>query len=230
MDPQEAHWTAVDRYLTDRLAPGDPIFDAALADSEAAGLPAIQVAPNQGKMLSLLARVAGARRILEIGTLGGYSTLWLARGLPVDGSGRIVTLEFEPRHAGVARANFERAGLSPVIEVRVGPALETLPLLAAETGLAAFDFVFIDADKENYPGYLDWALRLARPGALIVADNVVRRGMVADPTCDDARVRGAQRFLEGLAAAERAGRLTATAVQTVGSKGYDGFALAVVAS
>ncbi len=226
MDPQE-QWTAVDRYLTERLAPGDPILDTALAASEAAGLPAIQVAPNQGKMLSLLARAAGARRILEIGTLGGYSTLWLARGLPSDGSGRIVTLEFEPRHAEVARANFARAGLSSVVEVRVGPALETLPVLAAEGG-PAFDLIFIDADKENYPGYLEWSLRLARPGALIIADNIVRQGRVADPACDDARVRGAQRFLAMLAAAEHAGHLTATAVQTVGSKGYDGFAVAVV--
>lgn len=226
MDPQE-HWTAVDRYLTDRLVPGDPILDAALAASEVGGLPAIQVAPNQGKMLALLARAAGARRILEIGTLGGYSTLWLARGLPFDGSGRIVTLEFEERHAVVARANFARAGLSAVIEVRVGPALETLPVLAVEGG-SAFDLIFIDADKDNYPGYLEWSLRLARPGTLIVADNIVRQGCVADPACDDARVRGAQRFLEMLADAERAGRLTATAVQTVGSKGYDGFALAVV--
>ena len=161
-------------------------------------MPAIQVAPNQGKMLALLARMAGARRILEIGTLGGYSTLWLARGLPSDGSGRIVTLEFEPRHAEVARANFARAGLSAVVEVRVGPALETLPTLAAEGG-PAFDLIFIDADKDNYPGYLEWALRLARPGGVIVADNIVRQGRVADPACDDARVQGAQRFLEMLA-------------------------------
>lgn len=226
MDPQE-QWTAVDRYLTDRLVPADPILDGALAASEAAGLPAIQVAPNQGKMLALLARTAGARRILEIGTLGGYSTLWLARGLPTDGSGRIITLEFEGRHAEVARANFARAGLAAAIEVRVGPALETLPVLAAEGG-PAFDLIFIDADKDNYPGYLEWSLRLARPGALIIADNVVRQGRVADPVCDDPRVQGAQRFLEMLAAAERAGQLTATAVQTVGGKGYDGFALAVV--
>ena len=227
MDVQE-QWTAVDRYLTDRLVPADPILDAALAASEAGGLPAIQVAPNQGKMLALFARMIGAKRILEIGTLGGYSTLWLARGLPADGSGRIVTLEFEELHAEVARANFARAGLSAVVEVRVGPALETLPVLAAEGG-PAFDLIFIDADKENYPGYLEWSLKLARPGALIVADNIVRQGHVADPACDDARVRGAQGFLEMLAAAEHEGRLTATAVQTVGSKGYDGFALAIVA-
>ena len=227
MEPPE-QWTAVDRYLTDLLVPSDPALDAALAASEAAGLPGIHVAPNQGKMLTLLARMTGARRVLEIGTLGGYSTLWLARGLPSDGSGRIVTLEFEARHAEVARANFARAGVADAIEVRVGPALETLPVLAAEGG-PAFDLIFIDADKENYPGYLDWSLRLARPGALIVADNVARRGQVADPACDDARVCGARRLLEKLAEAERAGRLTATAVQTVGSKGYDGFALVVVA-
>ncbi len=153
----QEQWTAVDRYLTDRLAPADPILDAALADSEAAGLPAIHVAPNQGKMLTLLARTVGARRILEIGTLGGYSTLWLARGLPADGSGRIVTLEYEPRHAEVARANFARAGLSGSIEVRVGPALETLPTLAAENPVP-FDLIFIDADKDNYPSYLEWSL------------------------------------------------------------------------
>ncbi len=228
MEPPE-QWTVVDRYLTDRLVPSDPVLDAALADSEAAGLPPIHVAPNQGKMLTLLARITGARRILEIGTLGGYSTLWLARGLPADGSGRIVTLEFEERHAAVARANFARAGVTPLVEIRLGPALETLGLLAAEGG-PAFDLIFIDADKENYAGYLEGSLRLARPGGLIVADNVVRRGQVADPACDESRVQGARRFLEALAEAERAGRLTATAVQTVGSKGYDGFALAVVAA
>ena len=225
MKSQE-QWTDVDRYLTDLLVPADPVLDAALADSEAAGLPSIQVAPNQGKMLALLARSAGARRILEIGTLGGYSTLWLARGLPTNGTGRIVTLEFEPRHAEVARANIARAGFAASIEVRVGPALELLPNLAAEGG-PPFDLIFIDADKDNYPGYLDWSLRLSRPGTLIVADNVIRGGMVADPACDDSRVRGAQRFLGMLAEAEHAGRLTATVVQTVGSKGYDGFALAV---
>ena len=227
MEPTE-QWTVVDRYLTDRLVPSDPVLDAALADSEAAWLPPIHVAPNQGKMLTLLARVAGARRIVEIGRLGGYSTLWLARGLPPDGSGRIVTLEFEERHAAVARANFARAGLSELIEMVVGPALETLKAMAAQ-GADPFDLIFIDADKENYAGYLEWSLRLARLGTLIVADNVVRRGQVADPACDESRVRGARRFLEALAEAERAGRLTATAVQTVGSKGYDGFALAVVA-
>ena len=225
MEP-DARWTAVDRYLTDLLAPAEPVLDAALAASDAAGLLPIHVAPNQGKMLALLARTSGARRVLEIGTLGGYSTLWLARGLPADGSGRIVTLEHEARHAEVARANFARAGLSNRIDVRVGAALDTLPTLAGE---AHFDLIFIDADKENYPGYLEWSLRLVRPGGLIVADNVVRRGQVADPACEEARVQGARRFLELLAEADRAGRLSATAVQTVGSKGYDGFALAVVA-
>ena len=225
MEPQE-HWTAVDHFLTDLLVPTGPVFDAALATSDSAGLPSIHVAPNQGKMLSLLVRTSGARRVLEIGTLGGYSTLWLARGLPTDGSGRIVTLEYEARYAAVARANFAHAGLSTRIRVRVGAALDTLPALAGD---APFALIFIDADKENYPGYLEWSLRLIRPGGLIVADNVVRRGQVADPACDEARVQGARRFLEGLAEAERAGRLSATAVQTVGSKGYDGCALAVVA-
>ena len=225
MEPS-AQWTTVDRFLTDLLAPAEAVLDAALDASDAAGLPSIHVAPNQGKMLSLLARTSGARRILEIGTLGGYSTLWLARGLPTDGSGRIVTLEYEERHAAVARANFARAGLSAQIEVRVGAALDTLPTLAGD---APFDLIFIDADKDNYPGYLEWSLQLIRPGGLIVADNVVRKGQVADPACEEARVQGARRFLEMLAEAERAGRLSATAVQTVGSKGYDGFALAVVA-
>ena len=225
MEPAD-QWTAVDRFLTDLLAPPEPVLAAALADSEAAGLPSIHVAPNQGKMLTLLARMTGARRVLEIGTLGGYSTLWLARGLPSDRSGKIVTLESEERHAAVARANFARAGLSAQIELRIGAALDLLPTLAGD---APFDLIFIDADKDNYPGYLEWSLKLARPGGLIVADNVVRKGQVADPACDEKRVQGARRFLEMLAEAERAGRLTATAVQTVGSKGYDGFALAVVA-
>ncbi len=227
MEPP-AQWTAVDRFLTDLLAPADSALEAALADSEAAGLPSIHVAPNQGKMLALLARTSGAGRILEIGTLGGYSTLWLARGLPADGSGRIVTLEYEEHHAAVARGNFARAGLSTVIELVVGPALKTLKAMA-QWGTRPFDLIFIDADKENYPEYLERSLELARPGGLIIADNVVRQGRVADPACEDARVQGARRFLEMLAEAERAGRLSATAVQTVGSKGYDGFALAVVA-
>lgn len=215
-------WTAVGQYLADLLVPPDAALDAALAASEAAGLPAIAVAPNEGKLLHLLALMCGARTILEIGTLGGYSTIWLARALPPGG--RLVTLELDPAHAEVARANVGRAGLAEVVEVRVGPALETLPRLAAE-GRGPFDLVFVDADKGGYPDYLAWALRLTRRGSVIVADNVVREGVVADPASDDPNVRGVRRFLELLAAEPR---VSATAVQTVGSKGYDGFAIAVV--
>jgi predicted O-methyltransferase YrrM len=216
-------WTAVDEYITDLLVPADPALDAALAASAAAGLPAIQVAPNQGKLLELLARIQGARSILELGTLGGYSTIWLGRTLLPDG--HMVTLEADPRHAEVARANLARAGLADIVEVRVGAALDTLPKLAAD-GVGPFDLVFIDADKVSYPEYLTWAIRLSRPGTLIIADNVVRNGAVADPDTVDENVRGVQRFTELLAAEPR---VTATAIQTVGVKGYDGFALAIVA-
>ena len=219
----EEQWPRVDSYLTGLLLPSDPVLDAALADSGAAGLPAISVAPNQGKMLHLLVRATGARRVLEIGTLGGYSTIWLARGLPADG--RLVTLEYEARHAEVARANLARAGLQDRVEVRVGSAHETLPALIAESG-PPFDFVFIDADKQSYAEYFDWALQLTRPGGLIVADNVIRQGAVADPDSTDERVLGVRRFYERVAAA--GGRVSATAIQTVGSKGYDGFAMIVV--
>jgi predicted O-methyltransferase YrrM len=218
----QEQWTAVDRYLTDLLVPPDPALEAALQDSAAASLPAINVSPNQGKLLHLLARLQGARAILEIGTLGGYSTIWLARALPAEG--RLVTLESDARHAEVARANIARAGLTDVVELRLGPALETLPQLAAE-GRAPFDLIFIDADKESYPDYLAWSLRLSRRGSLIVADNVVRKGAVLEPASDDPRVQGARRFNERLAAEPR---VSATAIQTVGSKGYDGFALALV--
>jgi len=218
----QEQWSAVDQYITDTLLTPDPVLDAALKASNAAGLPAISVAPNQGKFLQLLAQVRGARSILEIGTLGGYSTIWLARALPVGG--RLVTLEFEPAHAVVARANIAHAGLSDVVELRVGAALETLPQLAAERPVP-FDFIFIDADKENYPGYFTWALKLSRPGTLIIADNVVRNGAVIDPASSDARVQGV-RCLHEMIAAEP--RVSATAIQTVGSKGYDGFTLAVV--
>ncbi len=218
----QEQWTAVDRYLTDLLVPPDAALEAALADSAAAGLPAINVSPNQGKLLHLLARLMGARTVLEIGTLGGYSTIWLARALPPGG--RLVTLEADARHAEVARANLARAGVDGVVELRLGPALETLPQLAAE-GRGPFDFIFIDADKEGYPDYLAWSLRLSRRGTLIVADNVVRKGAVIDPACDDPRVLGARRFNELLAADPR---VSATAIQTVGGKGYDGFALALV--
>jgi len=215
-------WTAVDRYITDLFVPPDPALDGALRDSAAAGLPAINVAPNQGKFLHLLARIRGARNILEIGTLGGYSTIWLARALPAGG--RLVTLEADPAHAEVARANIVRAGLADAVELRLGPALGTLPRLVAE-GRGPFDFVFIDADKEGYPDYLEWSLRLSRPGTVIVADNVVRKGAVAVPAGEDTRVQGARKFNELLAADPR---VTATVIQTVGSKGYDGFAIAVV--
>jgi predicted O-methyltransferase YrrM len=215
-------WTAVDRYLVDALVPGDPALDAALEASAAAGLPAISVAPNQGRLLMLLAQLRGARSILEIGTLGGYSTIWLGRALPPGG--RLVTLEANADYAAVARANLERAGLAGVVEVRVGPAAESLPRLEAE-GAGPFDLVFIDADKQGTPEYFRWALRLARCGTLVVVDNVVRDGAVIDADSEDAAVQGIRRFVE-LAAAEP--RVSATALQTVGSKGYDGFALLLV--
>jgi predicted O-methyltransferase YrrM len=215
-------WTAVDRYITDLLVRPDAALEAALQASVAAGLPPINVSPNQGKLLMLLARLQGARNILEIGTLGGYSTIWLARALPEGGL--LITLEAEPHNAEVARANIARAGVADLVEVRVGRAQETLPQLAAQ-GRGPFDLIFIDADKQSYPEYLVWALKLARPGSLIIADNVVRKGAVIDPANPDPNVQGVRRFNE-LLAAER--RLSATAIQTVGSKGYDGFALALV--
>jgi predicted O-methyltransferase YrrM len=215
-------WAAVDRYVTGLLVPSDPVLEAALAANAAAGLPAIDVSPAQGRLLELLARMAGARRILEIGTLGAYSTIWLARALPPDG--RLVTLELEPRFAEVARANLARAGLAAVVEVRVGDALETLPALAAE-GAGPFDLVFIDADKQSAAEHLRWALELSRPGGVIVADNVVRDGALADPHSDDPRVRGVRALHERLAGEPR---VRATTIQTVGAKGYDGFTLALV--
>jgi len=218
----EEHWTAVDRYITDLLLEPDPALDAALESSAAAGLPSIQVSAAHGKMLHLLARAIGARRILEIGTLGGYSAIWLGRALPKDG--RLLTLERDPKHAEVARANLERAGLAKVAEVRIGRAVDSLRKLAAEGG-DRFDLVFIDADKPSYPDYLEWSLKLSRRGTVIVADNVVRGGAVIDPSSDDPNVQGMRRFHERLAAEKR---VTATAIQTVGTKGYDGFALAVV--
>ena len=218
----QEQWTAVDRYITDTLLSPDAALEAALKSSAEAGLPSINVTPNQGKLLQLLAQAQGARNILEVGTLGGYSTIWLARALPPGG--RLITLEFEPKHAEVARANITRAGLADVVELRVGPALETLPQLATERR-GPFDFIFIDADKANYPGYFQWALKLSRPGTVIVADNVVRKGAVIDATSNDPLVQGVRRFHE-LVAAEP--RVSATAIQTVGSKGYDGFTLMIV--
>ena len=215
-------WTAVDRYITDLLVPSDPVLDAALRDSAAADLPPINVAPNQGKLLQLLALAQGARRILEIGTLGGYSTIWLGRALPADG--RLITLEADPKHAAVAGANIARAGLADVIEVRLGMALDTLPRLFEE-GCGPFDLIFIDADKQNIPEYFEWSLKLSRRGSLIIVDNVIRNGAVIDATSDDPSVVGVRRFNELLAAEPR---VSATAIQTVGVKGYDGFAMVLV--
>jgi predicted O-methyltransferase YrrM len=215
-------WTTVDRYITDLFAPADPVLDAALEASEAAGLPQISVSATEGKLLHLLARAVGARRILEIGTLGGYSTIWMARALPPDG--RLITLEYDTKHAEVARANIARAGLANLVDVRVGKAIETLPQLVAERA-GPFDLIFIDADKESYADYLPWSVKLSRPGSLIIADNVVRDGEVANPASNDSRVQGIRRFNEALAAELR---VSATEIQTVGRRGYDGFALAVV--
>ena len=213
-------WEGVDAWLAARLLPTDPALDAALTANAAAGLPSIDVSPLQGRLLQLLARMTGARRILEIGALGGYSTIWLARALPSDG--RLVTLEREPAHAAVAGANLARAGLSDRVEIRVGSALDLLP---GVTELAPFDFVFIDADKGNNAEYLDWALRLARSGTAIVCDNVIRGGRVSDAASEARDVVGTRRMFDRLAAEPR---LAATAIQTVGAKGWDGFALAVV--
>ncbi|CAL9574678.1 O-methyltransferase [Streptomyces sp. enrichment culture] len=219
-------WNAVDDYFTEQLLGGDPddALEAALRESDAAGLPPIAVSPLQGKLLQLLARLQGARRVLEIGTLGGYSTIWLGRALPADG--RLVTLEYDPRHAEVAVRNIARAGLAEQVEVRVGPALESLPKLADEQP-PPFDLVFIDADKANNPHYVEWALRLTAAGSLIVLDNVVRGGRVADPDNSDADVLGTRAALEMFGTHPR---LDATAVQTVGVKDHDGFALARVVS
>jgi predicted O-methyltransferase YrrM len=215
-------WTKVDRYITDGLLPADPILEAVLAANAAAGLPSIDVAPNQGKLLQILAQLRGARRILEIGTLGGYSTIWLARALPTGG--RLVTLEADPKHAKVARANIARAGLTGCVELREGLALDSLHQLE-EDGEPPFDLIFIDADKPNNSEYLKWALKFSRLGTLIITDNVVRSGQVIDAANPDPRVQGARHFFEMLAAHPR---LSATALQTVGSKGYDGFAMALV--
>ena len=215
-------WTAVDRYVDDLLVGHDAALEAALQASAQAGLPAINVAPSQGKLLNLLARVLGARAILEIGTLGGYSTIWLARALPADG--RLVTLEIDATHAEVARANIAHAGLSQRVQLRLGPALDTLAQLAAERA-GPFDLSFIDADKPNIPAYFKWALQLSRPGSLIVVDNVVRGGAVIEAASLDASVQGVRRLNELMASEPR---VSATTIQTVGAKGYDGFALALV--
>ncbi|MEX2319151.1 MAG: O-methyltransferase [Bauldia sp.] len=218
----ESRWEAVDRYFGDLLLAKDPALEAALAESEAAGLPEIAVAPNQGALLNLLARAIGARRILEIGTLGGYSTVWLARALPADG--KLISLEMSPKHAKVARRNVDNADLSGVVDVRVGRALDLLPGIAA-AGEGPFDLVFVDADKPSNPEYFDWAVRLARKGSLIVIDNVVRGGAVADGDSFDPNVKGVRSLAERIAADKR---VSATVIQTVGVKGYDGLAIALV--
>ncbi|WP_431951148.1 O-methyltransferase [Nocardia lijiangensis] len=214
-------WADVDAYLVDNLVQ-DPDTVAALAANAEAGLPAIDVSAAQGKFLSLLARSTGARRVLEIGTLGGYSTIWLAR--EVGKSGRVITLEYEPRHAEVARANVDEAGVGDWVDIRVGAALESLPVLEAEES-EPFDLVFIDADKVNNSNYVRWALRLTRPGSVIIVDNVVRAGAVADGGSDDPRVQASRELVEMLSAEPR---LDATVLQTVGAKGWDGFVYAVV--
>ncbi|MCC6650875.1 MAG: O-methyltransferase [Candidatus Eisenbacteria bacterium] len=215
-------WTRVDHWVEATLLPPDEGLTAALASCEAAGLPAIQVSPPQGKMLHLFARMVGARRILEVGTLGGYSAIWLARALPAGG--RLVTLELDAKHAQVARANFARAGLAERIELREGAAADSLAALHAE-GAEPFDLVFIDADKPGNPAYIEWALRLTRPGSAIVLDNVVREGGVVDPASKDPAILGTRAAIELLSADPR---VSATVIQTVGSKKYDGFALAFV--
>ncbi|MBY4722036.1 MULTISPECIES: O-methyltransferase [Burkholderia] len=216
------HWNQVDAYFSATLVPSDDVLDAALAASDAAGLPAINVAPNQGKLLQLLATIRGARRILEVGTLGGYSTIWLARALPPGGT--LVTLELNPAHAKVATQNIARAGLAEVVTVVVGSAKDSLARLV-DTGEAPFDFIFIDADKDNNPVYLDAALKLSRPGTVIVVDNVVRGGRVADPDNREPDVVGVR---DGFARLVAAPNLTTTAVQTVGQKGWDGFSISIV--
>ena len=222
MTMTEERSNEVDQYLGTLFAPHDAVLEGALAASTAGGLPEIQVSPVLGKLLHLLARLQKARTILEIGTLGGYSTIWLARALAPGG--RVVTLEYDPKHAEVARANFARAGFADKIEVLVGRAIDALPRLEAE-GRAPFDLVFIDADKASNPDYFAWALKLTRPGSLIVIDNVVREGKVTDASNADPDVKGTRRALEMMAAEPR---VTATAIQTVGVKGWDGFAIALV--
>jgi predicted O-methyltransferase YrrM len=219
-------WTAVDQYLSDLFVGHDEPLNAALAASHAAGLPDIHVSPNEGKLLHLLTRIHGARKVLEIGTLGGYSSIWMARALPPAPEGKLVTLEYDPKHAEVARGNIARAGLADVVDIRVGRAIETLPKLLA-AGEGPFDLIFLDADKPSNPQYLEWSLRLSRPGTVIVADNVVRSGGVLDAASEDANVVGIRRFNQMFASNPR---IVATAIQTVGSKGYDGFAIGLVIS
>ena len=217
-------WTEVDNFFSDALLAPDPVLESALESSRAAGLPAISVSPNQGKLLEILARMLGARSILEIGTLGAYSTIFLARGMRAGG--RLITLESDPAHAAVARANIARAGLESMVELRLGSASDTLPQISAERR-EPFDLIFIDADKKNIPAYFEWALRLSRPGSIIVVDNVVRDGRVIDSKSDDPDIQGVRRFLEMVGANAT---VSGTAIQTVGVKGYDGFAIVRVLS
>ncbi|MEP6731197.1 MAG: O-methyltransferase [bacterium] len=218
----DTQWSDVDRYLSDLFIGPDVALDGALDASIAAGLPAIAVAPNQGKLLHLLARLMNARAILEIGTLGGYSTIWLARALA--SGGRVITLELDPKHAAVATDNIARAGLAGAVDVRVGAALDTLPQIERD-GAGPFDLVFIDADKQSIPDYFQWALKLSRRGTLIIVDNVIRKGAIVDAASTDPNVQGVRRFNEMVA---RETRVTATTIQTVGSKGYDGLAFVLV--
>lgn len=218
----EPLWGRMDDYIANKLVKPDAALDAALAANSAAGLPAIDVSAAQGKFLRLMVRITGARRILELGTLGGYSTIWMARALPADG--RLVTLEYEPRHADVARRNIDAAGIGHKVTIHVGAAVDTLPVVAKESS-EPFDFIFIDADKPNNPVYLDWAVKLARPGTVIILDNVIRDGKVLDPANPDPRIVGTRAAYDLIA---RHPRLSATALQTVGSKGWDGFAMMVV--
>jgi len=215
-------WTQVDQYINSMFIPGDPILEASLHEAAEAQLPNIQVSPSQGKLLHLLVRSIAARNVLEIGTLGGYSAIWMARALPPGG--RLITLEADLKHAEVSRSNFDHAGLADRIELRLGPALDTLPKLQAE-GCAPFDFIFIDANKSTMAEYFDWALKLSRPGTLILADNVIRDGEVTDAASKDPDVQGVRRFNQRVSAESR---VSATEIQTVGSKGYDGFAMILV--
>jgi predicted O-methyltransferase YrrM len=224
MDDKQ-RWDDVDNYLAGMLVGEDDALDGALEASAKAGLPPISVSPLQGKFLNLLARLMGARRVLEIGSLGGYSAIWLARALPAAPEGKLISLEVEPRHADIARANIAKAGLSGTAEVVVGAALDTLPRISQEVGPASFDLTFIDADKPNNPAYFKWALELTRPGGAIIVDNVVREGRVAEKTSSDPMVLGTRQLFDTVVATPG---VAATALQTVGAKGYDGFAIAIV--
>ncbi|MEP6507226.1 MAG: O-methyltransferase [Gemmatimonadales bacterium] len=215
-------WSAVDNYIDGQLALNDAALDASIVANASGGLPAIDITASQGKLLQMLARLAGARRILEIGTLGGYSTIWLARALPADG--RLISLEFDPSHAAVAKSNIERAGLSAIVDVRIGAALDSLPIIASQNE-GPFDLCFIDADKVNNPSYLEWAIKLSRKGSVIIVDNVVRGGGLADASSNDEAIVASRKVVEMIG---RDPRLEGTVMQTVGTKGYDGFAVAMV--